>query len=80
MKGKSSTSPRPNTSICSTTAARLVRMISGSVNSGRWLKSASLYRRRHTPAAIRPQRPWRWLALAWEIGSMGRRCILVRKL
>ena len=55
-------------------------MISGSVNSGRWLKSASLYRRRHTPAAIRPQRPWRWLALAWEIGSMGSRCILVRKL
>ena len=46
----------------------------GSVYSGRDRKSASSYRRKHTPGAIRPHRPMRWLALAWEMGSMGRRC------
>ena len=30
------------------------------------------------PAAIRPQRPARWLAEACEIGSIGSRCTLVR--
>ncbi len=30
------------------------------------------------PAATRPQRPERWLAEAWLIGSMGSRCTLVR--
>ncbi len=30
------------------------------------------------PSATRPHRPARWLALAWETGSMGSRCTLVR--
>ena len=60
------------------TLAKLVRRISGSVNSGREAKSSSEYRRIAIPSAIRPQRPARWLALACEIGSIGRRCTLVR--
>ncbi len=32
----------------------------------------------HTPSATRPHRPARWFALAWEMGSMGRRCTFVR--
>ena len=28
--------------------------------------------------ATRPQRPARWVALAWLTGSIGRRCTLVR--
>ncbi len=30
------------------------------------------------PSASRPQRPARWLALAWEIGSIGSLWTLVR--
>ena len=71
-------SPRRREIICSTTEARLVRRISGSVNSGRASKLSSEYRRMATPSAIRPERPERWLAEAWEISSMGRRCTLVR--
>jgi hypothetical protein len=56
----------------------LVRRISASVNSGRALKSSSEYRRMQMPSATRPQRPARWLALAWLIASIGRRCTLVR--
>ena len=50
--------------ICRITAARLVRKISESVNSGRPLKSSSAYRRTQIPGSTRPQRPLRWLALA----------------
>ena len=32
------------------------------------------------PSAVRPQRPLRWLAEAWEIGSMGSRWTLVPRL
>ena len=39
------------------TAARLLRTISGSVNSGRLLKSSSENSQIHTPAETRPQRP-----------------------
>ena len=62
------------------TDARLVRRISGSVNSGRASKSSSLYRRMHVPAATRPQRPARWFADACEIGSIGSRCTFSRRL
>ncbi len=60
------------------TLARLVRRISGSVNSGRRSKSSSEYSRIAMPASTRPQRPDRWLAEAWLIGSIGSRCTLVR--
>ena len=32
------------------------------------------------PGLVRPERPERWLALACEIGSMGRRCTFARTL
>jgi hypothetical protein len=62
------------------TDARFVRRISGSVNSGRASKSSSEYRRMQVPGATRPQRPARWAAEACEIGSIGSRCTLVRRL
>ncbi|CSI66340.1 Uncharacterised protein [Vibrio cholerae] len=40
-KGKASISPSPNAVICKITEAKLVRRISGSVNSGRDKKSSS---------------------------------------
>ncbi|MNG11122.1 hypothetical protein D3C84_946340 [compost metagenome] len=73
INGKSVISPRRRWSICKITAARLVRRISGSVNSGRPIKSSSLYRRTQMPGSTRPQRPLRWLALAWEMASIGKR-------
>ena len=76
--GKSAMSPRSSAAICRMTEARLVRRISGSVNAGRAAKSSSVYSRMHTPSAVRPQRPARWLADACEIRSMGSRCTLVR--
>ena len=76
--GNEPTSPNPIAVICRITEARLVRRISGSVNSGRAAKSSSAYSRTQTPSATRPHRPARWLAEAWEIGSIGRRCTLVR--
>ena len=80
--GKFSTSfgPRatPMAVICRMTAARLVRRISGSVNSGRDSKSSSEYSRMAMPSETRPQRPERWLAEAWETRSIGRRWTLVR--
>jgi hypothetical protein len=39
------------------TEARLVRRISGSVNSGRALKSSSLYSLMQMPSDVRPHRP-----------------------
>ncbi|MNK92926.1 hypothetical protein D3C87_1130680 [compost metagenome] len=78
MNGNALTSPRRRCSICKMTAARLVRRISGSVNSGRPRKSSSLYRRTQMPGSTRPHRPLRWLALAWEMASMGRRWTLAR--
>ena len=80
MNGNFGTSPRPIAAICKMTEARLVRRISGSVNSGRDSKSASEYSRMQIPSAVRPQRPLRWLAEACEIGSMGSRCTLVPRL
>jgi hypothetical protein len=78
MNGKSRTSPRRAAAICKITDARFVRWISGSVNSGREAKSSSAYSLMQMPSATRPQRPLRWFALACEIGSIGRRCTLVR--
>ncbi|MNP25048.1 hypothetical protein D3C76_1178400 [compost metagenome] len=78
MNGKASIAPRRRCSICRITAARLVRRISGSVNAGRLLKSSSLYRRTQMPGSTRPQRPLRWLALACDTASMGRRWTLAR--
>ena len=71
-------SPRSAAAICRITDARLVRRISGSVNSGRPRKSSSSYSRIATPGATRPQRPDRWFADACEIGSIGSRWTLVR--
>ena len=69
---------KPRVTICRMTLARLVRRISGSVNSGRASKSAWEYRRMQMPSLVRPERPLRWFALAWLTGSMGRRCTFVR--
>ena len=71
-------SSMPRLVSCSSTEARLVRRISGSVNSGRASMSCSPYSRMHTPGARRPERPARWVAEAWLTGSTGSRCTLVR--
>ncbi len=76
--GNAAMSPRPSDTICRITAARFVRRISGSVNSGRRAKSSSEYRRIAMPSLVRPERPERWFADACEIASMGRRCTLER--
>ena len=80
--GKSVTScwvrAKPSVTIWRMTLARLVLRISGSVNSGRFSKSACEYRRMQMPSLVRPERPLRWFALAWLMGSMGRRCTFVR--
>ena len=68
----------PTEIICRITAARFVRRISGSVNSGRDSKSSCEYSRMHTPSEVRPLRPARCFAEAWEMRSMGSRCTLVR--
>ena len=78
MNGNAAMSPRPIEVICRMTDARLVRRISGSVNSGRFSKSSSEYSRMQMPSLVRPQRPLRWLALACETGSIGRCWTLVR--
>jgi hypothetical protein len=62
------------------TAARFVRRISGSVNSGRFSKSCSEYRRIAMPSLVRPDRPERWFAEACEIASIGSRWIFARTL
>ncbi len=79
-KGKAAMSPSPSEIIWRMTAARFVRRISGSVNSGRFWKSSSEYRRIAMPSLVRPDRPERWLALACEMASIGRRCTLARTL
>ena len=66
MKGNFSMSPRPAAVIWRMTEARFVRRISASVNSGRARKSSSEYSRMQMPSDVRPQRPLRWLALAWR--------------
>ncbi len=71
-------SPRPAAVICRMTEARLVRRISASVNSGRERKSSSEYSRMQMPSDVRPQRPLRWLALAWLTASIGSRWTFVR--
>ena len=80
MNGNFGMSPRPIAAICKMTEARLVRRISGSVNSGRDSKSSSEYSRMQMPSEVRPLRPLRWLADACEIGSIGSRCTLVPRL
>ena len=54
MKGNFAMSPRPAAVICRMTEARLVRRISGSVNSGRERKSSSSYSRTQMPSDVRP--------------------------
>ncbi|CAB4636656.1 unannotated protein [freshwater metagenome] len=51
-----------------------MRRISGSVNSDLASNSSSEYKRITTPGLVLPARPARWLALAFEIASIGRRC------
>ena len=76
--GNRAISPSRSDVIWRMTEARLVRRISGSVNSGRDSKSSSEYSRIAMPASTRPQRPDRCWALAWLIASIGSRCTLVR--
>ena len=78
--GNAAMSPSPSEIICRMTAARLVRRISGSVNSGRFSKSSCEYSRMAMPSLVRPDRPERWLALACEMASMGRRWTFARTL
>ena len=78
MNGKSATFPNRSASIWRMTDAREVRWISGCVNFSRPSKSSCEYSRMQMPSATRPLRPARWFALACEIGSIGRRCTLVR--
>ena len=78
MNGNAAMSPRRSEVIWRITEARLVRRISGSVNSGRPAKSSSLYSRMQMPSEVRPQRPVRWLADACDTGSIGSRCTLER--
>ncbi len=80
MKGKSSTCPRCSDFIRKITPASDERRISGSVKRGRALKSFSSYRRMQMPLATRPQRPARWLAAAWLMGSTCSCSTLLRKL
>ena len=65
-----------NAAIRRMTAASEERRISGSVYAARLPKSSSLYKRMHTPAAMRPQRPARWFAAAWLIFSICSNCTL----
>ena len=67
----------PTEIICSSTDAREVRRISGSVNSGPPVEVLLEYRRIAMPSATRPDRPLRWLAEACDTGSIGSRCTLV---
>ena len=80
--GKSVTSfsvrTKPSVAIWRMTLARFVRRISGSVNSERASKSASEKRRMQMPSLVRPERPLRWFALAWLMGSIGSRWTFVR--
>ncbi len=78
--GKSAISPSPAAAIARITEARLVRRISGSVNSGRDSKSDSAYSRMQMPSEVRPHRPLRWFADACEMSSIGSRCTLSRLL
>ena len=76
--GNDSMAPRSSAVICRMTEARLVRRISGSVNSGRASKSTCEYSRMQMPSEVRPHRPLRWFAEACEIGSIGSRCTFNR--
>ena len=79
MNGKPLTSPNLRSVICKITDARLVRRISGSVNSGRSAWSPSSHKRIQTPGATRPHRPARCAADACEISSIGSRCTFNRR-
>ena len=78
INGKCSISASRSDFMRKITAARDERKISGSVNAGRRVKSSSSYSRTHTPAATRPQRPARWLAAAWLMGSTSSCSTLLR--
>ena len=64
--GNLATSPSPRAVIWRITEARLVRRISGSVNSGRAAKSSSAYSRMQMPAATRPHPDY-----MPKVGSLG---------
>ncbi len=80
MNGNCVTSPRCSDFMRRMTPASELRKISGSVKRGRLLKLASSYRRMQMPLATRPQRPARWLAAAWLMGSTSSCSTLLRKL
>ena len=62
------------------TPASELRKISGSVNLSRPSKSCLSYNRMQMPLATRPQRPARWLAELWLMGSTSNCSTLLRKL
>ena len=64
INGNASTSPSLSAAIRKITAARELRNISGSVNSGRALKSSSEYNLIQMPLETRPHRPERCFAAA----------------
>ena len=70
--GGPSTCDGPREVICRMTDARLVRRMSGSVNSARASKFSWKYSRMQLPSETRPHHPVRWLALALEMASIGR--------
>ena len=70
MNGNKLISPKRKAAMRKITDARELRRISGSVNSGRLLKSCSSYKRTQIPLETRPQRPARCLAAAWLIFSI----------
>ena len=76
--GKPAISPRPSAAICRITDARLVRRISGSVNSGRASKSLLGVEPDADAVGDAAAPAGRWFADACEIGSIGRRCTLSR--
>ena len=80
MNGNSSTSPMRSDFMRKITPASELRRISGSVKRGRPLKSFSSYSRIQMPLATRPQRPARWLAELWLIGSTSNCSTLLLKL
>ena len=78
--GKSATSPKCRDIMRNITPASELRNISGSVKRGLPLKSFSSYKRMQIPSATRPQRPARWLAADWLMGSTSNCSTLLRKL
>mmetsp|Transcript_14713 Transcript_14713/g.42889 ORF Transcript_14713/g.42889 Transcript_14713/m.42889 type:complete len:258 (+) Transcript_14713:344-1117(+) len=81
MKSKWTMSSMPSFLRVMTTELRSLRMISGYVLSGSsFSKESVVYSRKHFPGCVRPARPARCIALAFEIGDTKRESTCVRGL